>query len=92
LREAHASLYGARHSESRPTIDRRLETATKEEKMKKILLGLVAAACLTSFALPTMAEEGAPAEGGEKKAKKGKGKKKKGGEEKTEEKKGEEAK
>ena len=42
--------------------------------MKKILLGLVAASCLTSFAMPAFAEDAPKAEGEktEKKAKKSK--------------------
>jgi hypothetical protein len=40
--------------------------------MKKILMGLVAASCLTSFALPTFAEEPAGDKGGEKTEKKAK--------------------
>jgi hypothetical protein len=54
--------------------------------MKKILMGLVAASCLTSFALPTFAEEKPAGEAGEKTEKKAKKSKKakKGGEEKKE--------
>ena len=48
----------------------------KETAMKKILMGLVAAATLVGFAAPSFAEEAAGEKKEEKKAKKGKKEKK----------------